>query len=301
MSPLGTVVLRLAGSAAVCAASLAAAPAHAQVVLENERLRLEIIGLSRWTPAMIQDSLARRAPGRSIMTHACAVVLREQLGFADAAVNVLRGAPSFQGLPARKVVSVTVVEPQDSALVRYRPAFRDTQPSRATSPSVDATQTAAAGRAARRTLARDGNESNRIAAVVILSRRAADDSTWWALVDALRDPSDRVSGLAARTLATMTQAAPRVVDWSPVAPTLRALLDGTNLFAHDGVAALLADTEVSPALAAPLLRGGGRLVVAKLGSEFPMRAANARRMLVRLAGRDLGADPAAWRDWIATL
>ncbi|MBX3462511.1 MAG: hypothetical protein KF830_05030 [Planctomycetes bacterium] len=41
-----------------------------------------------------------------------------------------------------------------------------------------------------------------------------------------------------------------------------------------------------------------RLLVAALRSEDPSIRATSRRNLVRLAGRDLGDDPAAWQGWL---
>lgn len=97
--------------------------------LENDQMRLELIGLKRWTVAMIQDSLHRYAPSDSLLSHACAAVLREKLKFADAAV-VYR-TMVVDGVPARKpYLAVTVIEPQDSALVDYREPFRDSVPTR---------------------------------------------------------------------------------------------------------------------------------------------------------------------------
>ena len=99
----------------------AAAPIHAQAVLRLPGKTVEVIGLRAWTIPMIQDSLARYAPGTSLDSHACAAVLRYDLGFADAA------AIGYQmpGDTAERVL-VIVVEPQDSSRVRYRTVPMDT-------------------------------------------------------------------------------------------------------------------------------------------------------------------------------
>jgi hypothetical protein len=75
---------------------------------------------------MLQDSLAKYAPGDSLQSHACAAILRYKLGFADAASTefILR-----EGEPSRVVVSVR--EPQDSARVHYRMMPLDTLNARA--------------------------------------------------------------------------------------------------------------------------------------------------------------------------
>jgi hypothetical protein len=82
---------------------------------------VEVLGLRRWTLAMVQDSLAKHAPGESLASHACAAVLRYKLGFADAAAMVF----AMAGGPAERTV-VAVREPQDSARVHYRALPLDT-------------------------------------------------------------------------------------------------------------------------------------------------------------------------------
>src|SRR5262249_24780798 len=47
-----------------------------------------------------------------------------------------------------------------------------------------------------RTLETDGSVFNRVAATIILSNFADRDSTWWALIDAQRDPMGIVAGTA---------------------------------------------------------------------------------------------------------
>ena len=91
------------------------------------------------------------------------------------------------------------------------------------------------------------------------------------------------------------------MNWAPATETLRAILDGTNLFAHNEMMEVLAATQVDPALARPLLKDGGFIVLAKLGSQGISQRQAARRFLVQVAGRDLGDGPAAWREWLLGL
>ncbi len=72
---------------------------------------VEFVGLHRWTIPMIQDSMKVHAPGKPLGQ--CAGVLRG-LGFPSA--QSLRMIP----VKGRSSTFVIVVEPQDSALVRYR-------------------------------------------------------------------------------------------------------------------------------------------------------------------------------------
>ena len=109
---------RLVALAVAAMISLPAVPLRAQ---EAPILRLadgrtvEVLGLKHWTLAMLQDSLAKYSPGDSLQSHACAVVLRYKLHFADAASNEVSmgdGSPNH--------VVVTLREPQDSNRVHYR-------------------------------------------------------------------------------------------------------------------------------------------------------------------------------------
>ncbi len=324
-------------------ALLVAAPTslRAQAVLQNDSLRVELIGLRRWTVPMIEDSLRRHAPTASLLSHACAVALRA-IGFADASATYY---PAGTGGDARELLVVSVIEPHDSALVRWRPAFRDTLPGQA--PARDAAalfeqqpravqqvlrrprllvrraalapadsflapaqplrdflgahRTPAAARRSYRTLARDGNDTNRLAATIVLANFPERDRTWWALVDGLRDRATPVRVAAMQLLHGMTVDHPRRVDWAPATASVRAVLDGTDLFAHNDLLDALAATQVSPRLARPLLAGGGRLVLAKLRSSAPREHTLARRFLVQIAGRDLGDRPERWERWIDAL
>ncbi|HVS60532.1 MAG TPA: hypothetical protein VHE82_07560 [Gemmatimonadaceae bacterium] len=106
-------------------ATLATAPSvgYTQEVLETPNARVEVLGLKRWTVPMIQDSLARYAPQDSLTSHACAAVLRMKLKFADAAASYFGRDGA-----GRELIVVAVVEPQDSALVRYRTPGPDSLP-----------------------------------------------------------------------------------------------------------------------------------------------------------------------------
>jgi hypothetical protein len=324
-------------------AAIIAAPSvlRGQVVLQNDSLRVELIGLRRWTVPMIQDSLRRHAPTSSLLSHACAVALRS-IGFADASATYY---PAGTGGDARELLVVSVIEPHDSALVRWRAAFRDTLPSRAPARDaaalfarqpraaqqllrrpgllapgavlapadsflapalplrafLEAHRTPAAARRSFRTLARDGNDTNRVAATIVLANFPEQDRTWWALVDGLRDRATPVHVAAMQLLHGLTADRPRRVDWAPATASVRAVLDGTDLFAHDDLLAALAATQVSPRLARPLLAGGGRLVLAKLRASAPHQRTLARRFLVQIAGRDLGDRPERWERWVDAL
>ena len=111
---------------ALIVVALAGNTTKAQTVVRLPGKTIEVIGLRRWTIPMIQDSLAKYAPGITLESHACAAVLRYKIGFADAA------AISYQ-MPGDSLeqILVIVVEPQDSARVRYRAAPMDSARPRA--------------------------------------------------------------------------------------------------------------------------------------------------------------------------
>jgi hypothetical protein len=290
---------------------------------------------------MIQDSLRRYAPAASLLSHACAVALRG-IGFADASAQYYpRGTGGF----AQELLVVTVIEPGDSALVRYRVPLAKAM--RSDSAAIDVTKifsvsqraaqqslrrpaillgtsalssadsflapalplrgylashrSAAARSWAYRTLKTDANDTNRVAATVLLANFADSDSAWWALVDGLQDQATPVRVTAMQLLHGLTTDRPRQVDWAPATASVRTVLDGTNLFAHNELLEALVATRVSPLLAPALLGTGGRLVLAKLRSTAPREHDLARRVLVQLAGRDLGDDATRWEAWVRSL
>ncbi|MGH7617504.1 MAG: hypothetical protein ACREPM_09780 [Gemmatimonadaceae bacterium] len=103
-----------------------AAPATAQNVIDTPTSTIEIVGLKRWTIQMIDDSLSKYSPKDRLTAHACAAILRDKLHFADASVTVFTSLPGS----TKSYVAVTIVEPADSALIHYKPEFRDSLPTR---------------------------------------------------------------------------------------------------------------------------------------------------------------------------
>jgi hypothetical protein len=98
--------------------------AQAQAILTLPgKTSVEVIGLKRWTISMIQDSLAKYAPGESLASHACAAVLRYKLGFADASATDYLFITQAD---TTEQIIVAVVEPQDSARVHFRHVAMDT-------------------------------------------------------------------------------------------------------------------------------------------------------------------------------
>lgn len=339
VSPSSRSVRRfLRATAAVLAFLAAPHTAYAQVAVQQPGHTVEVLGLRSWTLEMLQDSLDKHEPGMSLASHACAAVLRYELGFADASYTM----HSRNGV---RHAIIAVVEPQDSARVRYRAVEMDTLGARpewripidilrtdpmafqhalnAYSPnSADQwpLRGAADSPAARAvleflreqdddadlqtalaTLRSDPNFHNRMVAAAILSNFADRDDAWRALMEALRETDGPVKGMAGNVLSKLARSAPRPVDWEPSAPTIHALLDGTSLFNTTTVFRVLRATAGEPRWAAPFLADGGTMLLAYLESIYPPARDDAHGLLVALSGRDLGYDAEAWRAWIGRL
>jgi hypothetical protein len=99
----------------------------AVVELDSNRT-VEIIGLRRWTPEMVRDSLAKYAPDEGLDSDAAAANLRNFLGFADAATSIHTVVFDQDD---RTTVTLAVREPTDSARVHYAEQELDTLPRRA--------------------------------------------------------------------------------------------------------------------------------------------------------------------------
>ncbi len=326
-------------------------PVAAQSVIETPEGHVEVIGLKRWTAAMLADSLGVHAPGVSLFqTKECTKALTSRLHFSSVYIEKL-----VVGRPGDNAQSVVIrlVEPQDSAQIRWRRGLRDTLPARSEWADLFRVLSSPAGRlqegdlvsrlglyglflrdsTAARQLANafgfdadravsfwrvlrthrserdrvlalsavstDGNPQNRMVAAAVLVNFPGSDETWRALADALRDPYPGVNSAALASLALLGSDFARHVDWRPAASTLRAILDGTNLQAFLQTMVVLHQTSISPALARPLLRRGGELVLANVvaADERSRRAAEA--LLLDLSGRATALDD--WGKWIRSL
>jgi hypothetical protein len=288
---------------------------------------------------MIRDSMRVHALGKPLGQ--CAAVLRG-LGFPSAETI---------GFGGTDYTLVMLVEPQDSARVRYRREPRDSQPivaawaegyrllrenriafqtavqsyfiylardsaferriltlQAADSAMVRATWEFLAGRRgtgdariARRRLLDDARLETRLVAAAVLAAHRDDARTWHALVQALTTPDGRVAAAAEQALTALIGGPAVRVDWAPVAPELRAVLDGTNVLGLKTTMLALTKTGASPRLTSDLLANGGALPLALLGAGPADYREAAHGFLTHMAGRDLGDDPAQWQRWIRGL
>lgn len=105
--------------AAIALSATFAVPATsaAQVAYDSPKGRVEVLGLRRWTLAMLQDSIRRYVPGQELHDAACVVTLRDSLHFAEASVDQFEmDAP---GQPRRTFLSIKVVEPEQAARIQW--------------------------------------------------------------------------------------------------------------------------------------------------------------------------------------
>jgi hypothetical protein len=153
---------------------------------------------------------------------------------------------------------------------------------------------------ARRLLLTSPDYPTRTVAVSVLGNFVGRDPTLYLLLRAVRENEGMVSAMAGVLLSTIAREGPRKVDWRRAAPSLHAVLDGASPFQLSAILDLLLGTGVNESLARPLLKNGGHMVIAMSGSHLLPASDPARRLLVALAGRDLGS-PAAWQSWVDRL
>lgn len=315
-------------SAIVLAATASAAPEA-----RGQTPAVEILGLRSWTVGMVEDSVARYAPGLSLADAACAIILRDSVGFADAAVATF----DYGGDTVWTVLSV--VEPEMRERVRFRAygtahppiaewadlfevleqdrgAMQALQYPRVLLGAADS----AFGRAvpattlelrrrlrehrttrdwelASITILSDSSRANRTVAALVLGGFPERDSTFYLLAEGIR-ASDSGASAATMILSALARGAPRPIRWEPAREALGALVGGTNLFAFADVLEALVETQVDPALGRELARLNPILLLDHLGARNPSTPPAVHRFLAHVYGRDLGRDRAAWEAWM---
>jgi hypothetical protein len=307
-------------------------PASAQQLKPGTTV-VELLGLRKWTRQMVEDSVARYQPGVTLADHSCAVILRDSVGFADAAAITVHTPTDTTW------VVLPLVEPEQKALVRFRvysmkrkpiPEWsaietiakanpRALQPlqnpqvlldsadtfagrpleadTRALRQAVRAHATVRDWALARATILEDSSVENRTAAALVLSNFAARDSAFYLLAEGLR-AKDGGAQAAQMVLSALSRGDPRKVDWAPAKDALRALVGGTNLFAYTLVLRALVATQVDPALGLELARVNPGLLLDAVGAKNPFTVWPAHSFLVHIRGQDLGHAPEAWKAWI---
>lgn len=99
--------------------TLAPVSLHAQYRYNSPKGRVEVLGLERWTPQMLKDSVAKYSPGSQLHDAACMAVLRYKLGFRDALVmhhEYQRGPDDS----TQYFLAIRVVEPRSARVAPFR-------------------------------------------------------------------------------------------------------------------------------------------------------------------------------------
>jgi hypothetical protein len=313
------------------AAAAAASPVRGQ----SADTTVEVLGLRRWTLQMLQDSLNNYAPGTTLKSAACAVILRDSIGFAQAAAETAI-------LDSGVYITLSVVEPQDkgklkplrlrdstvtraewqgviSVLRKYPHAFGSLQDYRFFSGKTDDFGGRAADSAsialrdsvrvaasrtrfddAVRAFTTDRNPDNRVAAALVLGHFSDRPEAWRALMRGLRGPSDYSTMTGVMILRSLARHRPRQIDWRPSESDLKGLMVGTNLFAYQAVLQVLTATQIDPRLGRSLAVHGKHLLLANLQSKNPQRPGPVIGFL-KLAGEENHDARERWAEWLRGL
>jgi hypothetical protein len=301
---------------------------------------IEVVGLRRWSLAMIQDSLGKYAPGSDLSSRACIQDLRQKLHFADA--NVMTYVTIVEGMTDKDTAETTqhvilwVREPGDSTMVRPRRSVIDTtQRVTAWQPVAQLFRTAPRAfsrwadlymkdgvdsatlavtrvmdsqineegyRTALQVLRESPSNADRAIAAVLLSRFAARDEAWHALFLSAIDENQWLSAeVALNALTAMSRTSARPVNWKPVEREIAAVLNGTALPALVPLVSVWSRTGLDASYADAVLRDGGEMLTSMLELSRTELSRPARELLVNLRGKNLGDSVAVWRDWIESL
>lgn len=309
--------------------------AAAQTLVYGDTI-VEILGLRSWTPERLERAVQARRPGLTLASAACAVILRDSIGFADAAVITYQ-------FPGRDTIwtAIRVVEPSDSRLVRYDRQVRTRIPMPdswadldslfAKSPrmlsffqdtefllgSADTVwgrpvppeglelrellrrRRSAQDRSWALDLMRGSSDPNaRQMAALIASNFADDEAVWHALVQALLAGSDHGASAAQMVYAAMARSGRFTIDWEPAIDVLTAIVGGTNLFAYDRVLIGLVDTGITPELARRLAAVNPSLMADHAVAQNRSVRLPIRTFLTHAGAPDLGMNRDAWLGWL---
>jgi hypothetical protein len=297
---------------------------------------VEVLGLRRWTVPMLVDSLRKYKPDVTLGDAACGVILRDSIGFQDAAVFrfrdgrvvlsiiepwdssrvALREAPDDGSVPEGPWIKLkdwregdlSPIDYAAASFLRHRSgeevAVEDADSSTVHDVWELLSRPAPASDldAALAALATDSEPEVRRAVALYLVRYSDRDAAWRGLVAALRDPEWAVRTAAQASLRALRTSAGKKVDWAPAKGDLRHLLNGTTLVFHTEVVNLLLATETSAEMAREILSpAAAGLLLDELGARHEYVREPAHAFLKLAAEKDFGPDPAAWSEWEASL
>jgi hypothetical protein len=295
---------------------------------------IDVIGLRRRSLEDLERAVQGLDSSMTLTSAACAIILRDSLGFADASVLEARFRDTTW-------VVLTVIEPEDSGFVRFKDLPVDTlaTPTR-WDPLVEeitrdwqtpfrlqdfrllsGTSDSSFGRpveqsvlyfrdllktfnsdedwnVARRVILQDADVVHRGAAALVLSNFAERDSTWYLLTEAVAVRGGMAAGLAEQTMRALARSGLFTVDWMPARDNLEALVGGTNLFFYTSLLNVLVDTKVDKDLGRHLARINTELLLDHIVSRGSMSRFPAHNFLTYISGEDFGNNREAWRNWL---
>ncbi|GHG92613.1 HEAT repeat domain-containing protein [Comamonas sp. JC664] len=149
-----------------------------------------------------------------------------------------------------------------------------------------------------RVLREDRDEVRRMSAAMLLSYHGAREELAEALGGSVKDASAGVRNEALRLLGAIQTGPTRVII--PLEPVLAALWFPLSTDRNKAGWALVRIVEIEGvARRKQILKTSGEMLIQMASMEQPIDHEPARKVLAILAGRDLGADEAAWRRWMA--
>ena len=308
-------------------------------ILETPYGKAEVLGLKNWSLQKLLDTLSVRAPGISV--DQCAVDLK-QIGFPEASVIryfdqdnkyysvvTLVEPENNQFIKYKNVPSDTLKEISDwhegieffkvnpmefqVGLTKYKSdqIFSDTtefikslnkQKIKNFWGFISKHQTAQVKELAIWILNHDGNFLNRTIAAALLINFPESDLVWWTLVDALRDPNNKVSTTASQVLIYFSNNTPRRINWDPAINSLFYLINGTNLFAFNKILEVLTATKISKELLPALFaKTYGYLVLGYLNAYHEKERKLSYDFLTSVTGKDFGYDKTKWQNFLKGL
>jgi hypothetical protein len=307
---------------------------NAQPIVYGDTV-VEVLGLKTWTPQQVEAAVKEYAPGVSLASAACAVILRDSIGFADAAVTTYSTGGDTVW------TAIRVLEPADSTFVRYTRGDRGERPLPARWEAVhtalsrnpravsyfqnpdfllDAADSiygqpvqaeALEARTLLRALSTEDdyadavdilrhvrNAESRQLAALVASNFADRDAAWHALVEAFRAGSDQASALAQMVFRGLSRSGRFRVDWEKAEDALEAVIGGTNLFAYDDLLSGLVDTELDPGMARQLARVNPEQLVDHATAMNRFVRGAARRFLTHAGVPDAESGRDELLEWI---
>jgi hypothetical protein len=92
---------------------------------------------------------------------------------------------------------------------------------------------------------------------------------------------------------------PRKIDWSPVVPSIRHILNGTNPFALPHIIQTLLKTKASRKLAKNFFKeDGGRMLLVYLRARNEERKSLSQNLLMQMSGKNFGSVEDNWKNWL---